>query len=248
MLLTVKQGLIIEANSAPASLRSRAPSRSRSRSGRSRSRGRDDSSRLPDLGRSRSRSRARSVSSRERISSVDGKQRSAQTFGSAKSRSPSPDDLSHERVVHGAHKAFDGSVSGDALLEQAQHLLPDLPGEFAIRHHRSGLVVQLDEYNVGRAESLFDTLASKLAGRKDNKHPTANATSGDGKRFRISFAEVQRMRIRKLQCQLVRHIVNIRLSGRESSGWEETLKEYSTITPIFQSLLQAENRSPRSDN
>ncbi|KAH8904101.1 hypothetical protein BR93DRAFT_884082 [Coniochaeta sp. PMI_546] len=34
------------------------------------------------------------------------------------------------------------------------------------------------------------------------------------------------MRIRKLQCQLVRHIVNIRLSGRESSGWEETLKEY----------------------
>ena len=46
-------------------------------------------------------------------------------------------------------------------------------------------------------------------------------------RFRVSFAEVQRMRIRKLQCQMVRHVVEMRVKGQESDGWEDTLEKYS---------------------
>lgn len=58
---------------------------------------------------------------------------------------------------------------------------------------------------------------------------TEPAKSDDGKRFLVSFAEVQRMRIRKLQCQLVRHVVKMRLDGKESGGWEETLELYSML-------------------
>jgi hypothetical protein len=47
--------------------------------------------------------------------------------------------------------------------------------------------------------------------------------------MQVSFAELQRMRLRKLQIKLVRHAVRMRYSNKESQGWEETLKQYSTV-------------------
>lgn len=107
----------------------------------------------------------------------------------------------------------------------------DEPGEFAVRHHFRGLVVQLDKYKAGPVQSVADAWMKKLLGKKNDRGSSVEGSpEGDGKRFRISFAEVQRMRIRKLQCQLVRHVVKMRLKGQESAGCEETLDNYSTVS------------------
>ncbi|KFY98416.1 hypothetical protein V498_01483 [Pseudogymnoascus sp. VKM F-4517 (FW-2822)] len=113
------------------------------------------------------------------------------------------------------------------------HLDRDNPGDWVIRHHRSSLVVHLKDHEVGKIRSTLSGMRKKLQGFKlgdeEAQKQTKSAASGDGKRFRVSFAEVQRMRIRKLQCQLVRHVVKMRLNGHESPGWEETLEQYSTL-------------------
>ena len=46
------------------------------------------------------------------------------------------------------------------------------------------------------------------------------------RRFRVSFAELQRMQLRKLQITLVENMLNMRYSNRQSEGWEKTLREY----------------------
>ncbi|KAK4211281.1 hypothetical protein QBC37DRAFT_290673, partial [Rhypophila decipiens] len=120
------------------------------------------------------------------------------------------------------------------------HLDREAPGDFVIRHHRDSLVVRLEDYEPGKLQSTVAGMKTKLSNLRPGKSPSdddkddeeaqrkknAAAASGDGKRFRISFAEVQRMKIRKLQCQLVRHVVKMRLDGHESPGWEDTLEKY----------------------
>lgn len=48
-------------------------------------------------------------------------------------------------------------------------------------------------------------------------------------RYRVSFAEMQRMHLRKLQIKLVKHAVYMYKDGREAenSTWEKDLAEYS---------------------
>lgn len=48
-------------------------------------------------------------------------------------------------------------------------------------------------------------------------------------RFRVSFAEMQRMRLRKLQIKLVEHAVVMKSSGMEPDDWEADLAEYSKL-------------------
>ncbi|KAF4818307.1 hypothetical protein CGCSCA5_v005392 [Colletotrichum siamense] len=106
------------------------------------------------------------------------------------------------------------------------HLDRDDPGDWAVNHHLPNLIARLDEPELSSVGSKLNDLSTKLReiqyGRKSDPTPS----SEDGMRFRISFAEVQRMRIRKLQCQLVRHVVKMRLNGSESPGWEQTLEQY----------------------
>jgi hypothetical protein len=44
----------------------------------------------------------------------------------------------------------------------------------------------------------------------------------------FSFAELHRMRMRKLQFKLAHKLARMQYSGEESEGWEETLQQYST--------------------
>ncbi|KAK1831551.1 hypothetical protein QBC39DRAFT_89498 [Podospora conica] len=46
------------------------------------------------------------------------------------------------------------------------------------------------------------------------------------RRLYASFAELQRMRLRELQCRLVNHIVSMRADPRTPVDWEADLKEY----------------------
>ena len=52
--------------------------------------------------------------------------------------------------------------------------------------------------------------------------------------MQVSFAELQRMRLRKLQITLVRHAIRMHYSNKESEGWEETLQQYSNVPYLFQ--------------
>jgi hypothetical protein len=59
----------------------------------------------------------------------------------------------------------------------------------------------------------------------------------DNKRFRISFAELQRMHMRKLQCKLLQHVVEMYHKGDETTGWEAALKDYSKPPNLGQEFL-----------
>ncbi|KAF9876553.1 putative SAM dependent methyltransferase [Colletotrichum karsti] len=138
-----------------------------------------------------------------------------------------------EGVEHGRN-SFNSTRSrprnGDARRVVA--LDRDNPGGWVIDHHRDNLIIELDEPQVGVFSSAFQAFWGRVwgmrGGRKETLLPSSSvsSTSTDKKRFQINFAEVQRMRIRKLQCELVRHVVEMRTDGSESSGWEETLEKY----------------------
>ncbi|KLU92820.1 hypothetical protein MAPG_11742 [Magnaporthiopsis poae ATCC 64411] len=80
---------------------------------------------------------------------------------------------------------------------------PNNPGPWAVNYHLNNLLVEV-------------------------KRPRRPSSEGDGgeRRFKISFAEVQRMRIRKLQCKLVRDVVRMRNLRHEVDGWDVTLEQY----------------------
>lgn len=53
-------------------------------------------------------------------------------------------------------------------------------------------------------------------------------------RYRVNFAEMQRMHLRKLQIRLVKHAVYMYKDGREAenSTWEKDLAEYSRLQTV----------------
>lgn len=75
-------------------------------------------------------------------------------------------------------------------------------------------------------------LVERIDGAPPEGSPAARKRNEYGledRYFRISLAEMQRMRMRILQCRLVQHAVNMRFrNGEGVSGWEEDLKAYST--------------------
>ncbi|KAF4921772.1 hypothetical protein CGCVW01_v005749 [Colletotrichum viniferum] len=133
---------------------------------------------------------------------------------SVDSRDPGLDSLNNSRRPPSQH---DNQVRLDR----------DKPGEWAINHHLRGLIEEL-EHETSSIWSKLNKLGTKIQeiqhGKKEQ--PALQSTSEDGRRFRISFAEVQRMRIRKLQCELVRHVAKMRLQRKESPGWEQSLEQY----------------------
>ncbi|CAJ2504198.1 Uu.00g115920.m01.CDS01 [Anthostomella pinea] len=60
--------------------------------------------------------------------------------------------------------------------------------------------------------------------------------------FRISFAELQRMRLQKLQCRLVRHVANMKNSSREPDGWEEDLEAYIKAIQDYDYMVTCSQR------
>lgn len=220
-----------------SSLRSPTLSRSRSRSqsrnrGRNRSLNRGDRSRSQSQNRNRSRNRSLNRGERSRSRAPSDSQL-RQSSDSTRSRRSSREAPIQRRVTFNGETPTPQDDRPQGSPKRNVHLNPNNPGDWVIRHHRSSLVVQLDDHEVGKIRSTLGGMREKLQGFRlgdEEAHKeTKPAVSGDGKRFRVSFAEVQRMRIRKLQCQLVRHVVKMRLDGHESPGWEETLEQYSML-------------------
>ncbi|KAK2050385.1 hypothetical protein LZ31DRAFT_548230 [Colletotrichum somersetense] len=130
-----------------------------------------------------------------------------------------------ERVLN----RLNGSRSDRPSHDDRRGLDRDNPGDWAIKHHLNSLITRLKP-EPSSGVSIPGKLGTKIREMQHRKPDSARqptpTSSGDNMRFRTSFAEVQRMRIRKLQCQLVRH-VKMRLDGNESPGWEQTLEQYS---------------------
>jgi hypothetical protein len=101
-------------------------------------------------------------------------------------------------------------------------LNPNNPGHWAINYHLSNLVFELRRPKWHPIRRAVNAVTSFLKGQKvDNYTPMDTE-----RRFRISFAEVQRMKVRKLQCRVVDDVVYMRAYGREPDGWEENLDKY----------------------
>jgi hypothetical protein len=141
-------------------------------------------------------------------------------------RSPSPS---------GSDKASRVSSAGTIGIKK--------PGPWVLHHHKQNLITEIRrpvEFN-----SAFDKVGFYLrkrfgdslrwAGRKLANRGDKNQNEEKGKesdraweerRFRMSFAELQRMKLRKLQIKLVGNIVDMHYSNCEDEEWEVTLRKY----------------------
>ena len=89
--------------------------------------------------------------------------------------------------------------------------------------------------------------ATNKISNDEEKPGDASANRGNGVLV-ASFAELQRMRLRKLQIKLIIQSMEMRYKGEESAGWEETLQEYSkdSSIPVNNIAFNAVSFSPDS--
>jgi hypothetical protein len=74
----------------------------------------------------------------------------------------------------------------------------------------------------------IENLVSRIQGEPDKRSQKTRDKNDIGDRhLHMSFAELQRMRLRELQCRLVKSIVDMRIDPRTPVDWEANLKEYS---------------------
>lgn len=103
---------------------------------------------------------------------------------------------------------------------------------WAIRHHRHGLITHIqkkDQNFLSKGSDFLKQHWTKSNADCDRENGDQNEWQRPSKSesFRVSLAEMQRMRLRKLQCRLVNHSVTIQCLGKEPDTWERDLEDYS---------------------
>jgi hypothetical protein len=101
------------------------------------------------------------------------------------------------------------------------------PGKWVIQHHFSNLVEQIQE---PKPSFLTNFLSGLL------KNSLTKVELGSRK-YRISFAELQRMQLRKLQCKLVKDVSEMYYWKKEPRHWEKHLQEYGKPTIFTNDLI-----------
>lgn len=100
----------------------------------------------------------------------------------------------------------------------------DRSTSWVLGHHAPNLILKLER---PVDTSIFGPVSKKskvvdAEGKKEAEE--------DDVRYRISFSELQNMHVRKLQCKLVKRVLDLRLSEQDAEGdgeWEDLLKQYS---------------------
>ncbi|KAI0383177.1 hypothetical protein F5Y04DRAFT_250798 [Hypomontagnella monticulosa] len=114
---------------------------------------------------------------------------------------------------------------------------------WVVSHHKDGLIDCIE-----RKTSAYSRLfhRRKRGQRIDDvERPKKGWKRPDENRdFRISFAELQRMKLRKMQCRLVKHVADIRRTGRETRGWEEDLAAYVKAVQDYDYMINC-SQNPR---
>jgi hypothetical protein len=107
---------------------------------------------------------------------------------------------------------------------------------FAISHHKDNLVEKVEETTplLGgtglRSRFTFSRGTTPSAAESDawtRQEAGGGSSDGPHQSYRVSFAELQRMHLRKLQCKLVKHVADMRFRNQEPDGWEADLQAYS---------------------
>jgi hypothetical protein len=113
-------------------------------------------------------------------------------------------------------------------------LNPENPGPWVLHRHKRGLLVEIEKPKSNIVSKMCKYLKhwteSPCGTTPEERHDDLTA-EGDERRFRVSFAELQRMQLRKLQCTLVRDAVKMHYSDEESGEWEKTLRQYGKYCP-----------------
>jgi hypothetical protein len=103
---------------------------------------------------------------------------------------------------------------------------PDIAGQWSLEHHQHNLVNK-SPYKIP-SKGYFKRPQGAAPISNDRRSET-ESTAGSRKKgiLTVSFAELQRMRLRKLQIKLVKQAVEMYHTGQETKDWEETLQQYS---------------------
>ncbi|KAK4247682.1 hypothetical protein C7999DRAFT_14288 [Corynascus novoguineensis] len=90
----------------------------------------------------------------------------------------------------------------------------------------------------------IENLVFRVEGEPDKKAQKTREKNDIGDRhFHMSFAELQRMRLRELQCRLVKYMVDMRIDPRTPVNWEADLKEYIQAVRDYDFMTECSQRA-----
>ncbi|ROW10731.1 hypothetical protein VPNG_05128 [Cytospora leucostoma] len=123
---------------------------------------------------------------------------------------------------------YSGKRSRNKRARQGTVVLdPEHPGRWVVDHHRPNLIEEVGPLSTNPGKGLRRWAPSFMRASWDKSYEKRDEGSQSPQRiFRVSFAEMQRMHLRKLQIELVRHAVTMYSTKRESRKWEEILAAY----------------------
>ncbi|KAH6632163.1 hypothetical protein F5144DRAFT_602909 [Chaetomium tenue] len=112
---------------------------------------------------------------------------------------------------------------------------------FVISHHKDNLIEKVEETTpllggprlINRFKRSKGTPSSTESDAW-TRQEAGGSSDGPHQSYRISFAELQRMHLRKLQCKLVKHVADMRFRNEEPDNWEADLQAY--ITPLIKTI------------
>ncbi|KAH6856257.1 hypothetical protein B0I37DRAFT_389588 [Chaetomium sp. MPI-CAGE-AT-0009] len=120
---------------------------------------------------------------------------------------------------------------------------------FAASHHKDNLIEKVEETTplLGRPglRNRFKskgTTSTSAEGDNWTRPAPGSPNSEPHKSYRISFAELQRMHLRKLQCKLVKHVVDMRFRNKEPGDWEADLQAYTKALQDYDYMFQHSRR------
>lgn len=105
---------------------------------------------------------------------------------------------------------------------------------YGVEDHRYQLIEPIKKGPINLVGSLTYLMSGdwlQTTKMKDSKSQSYNRKNPDDS-FRLSIAEMQRMRLRKLQGKLIKHAAQLQFEGTEPYEWEADLQQYSTSLPI----------------
>lgn len=100
------------------------------------------------------------------------------------------------------------------------------PGPWVVDHHLRGLIFELVPLPVEGFQQRIISWCRAMTGRS-HQPKRLDGDNNPERTFRVSFAEIQRMHLRKLQVVLVNHAVTMYNTRVETGRWEEDLAAYS---------------------
>ncbi|KAI1140703.1 hypothetical protein F5Y05DRAFT_374529 [Hypoxylon sp. FL0543] len=100
---------------------------------------------------------------------------------------------------------------------------------------RAEIMAGPDDLDQGVTPWLVKLHKHTLMYRLHRKGQTINDDEPDG--YLISFSDLQRMRLRKLQAKLVQHVVNLRFK-EESSEWDCDLHQYVQVLQDYEYMVK----------